>query len=451
MTKKIAIIQFSFDGIQTLMGGVGYAVQNTLSAIESINKQQNSIQLTSILVTPQYDPSISEYNIACKNRSLQHCEITNGKLFEIDNNMPLHILGGAEQFAYLSQKGAVLLSDFLAANGMYFDAIKIIFHDFSFSHIPKYYAKLSTNIPAHCQFIWVPHTSARIYYTSLDNLDTFQTAWLNYEKEIVNIINDSKNPTIMLGYINQTMKNEWVLHYAVKAERLIPFKGGITFERFSKKLSSEYIIKTLKKFDIPQNKPLIFSMGRGVSIKGHDQVIHCVEALLSHHPQLHLVLLAPKMQEDPEYPELLTQIINEKNLKNHVTLITTFETELPKVILQHEQTQIIAMFSRDEAFGLVALEARLAPNKAILLVSDRGGMKEIVEHGVDGFVFHYGKRGEEQIDDAINKALHILGLTSEERDSIIQAGHERVSNDFNLVKNFSASLFPEIESSQIIQ
>ena len=79
--------------------------------------------------------------------------------------------------------------------------------------------------------------------------------------------------------------------------------------------------------------------------------------------------------------------------------------------------------SRYEPFGIVALEAMAA--HAPVIVSDAGGLKEIVRHNVDGLTFYSG--------NSTSLARMILKTLAEPEYSQqrAQSAFERVQNVFN--------------------
>ena len=87
----------------------------------------------------------------------------------------------------------------------------------------------------------------------------------------------------------------------------------------------------------------------------------------------------------------------------------------------------IAVFpSTYEPFGIVALEAMLSENP--IVVSDIGGLNEIVEHGVNGMKAYCGNANS--IADSILQLLYDHKLCSE----ITKRAKNKVRNDYNWSK-----------------
>ena len=87
----------------------------------------------------------------------------------------------------------------------------------------------------------------------------------------------------------------------------------------------------------------------------------------------------------------------------------------------------VAVFpSTYEPFGIVALEAMLAGVPTV--VSDVGGLNEIVEHGVDGMKSYAGNPNS--IADSILELL----LKPELCDMVTKKAKQKVKNEFNWAK-----------------
>ena len=79
-----------------------------------------------------------------------------------------------------------------------------------------------------------------------------------------------------------------------------------------------------------------------------------------------------------------------------------------------------------EPFGIVALEAMLSGTPVV--VSDIGGLNEIVEHGVDGMKSYAGNPNS--LADSILALLYNPQLA----DSVVKKAKAKVKNEFNWAK-----------------
>ncbi|WP_162053739.1 glycosyltransferase family 4 protein [Pontibacter pamirensis] len=84
--------------------------------------------------------------------------------------------------------------------------------------------------------------------------------------------------------------------------------------------------------------------------------------------------------------EIIKELIHEKGMEGYCY----FSPALQNAALMKIMTlvDLVAVPSHYEGFGLVVLEA--LQNKRLVLSSDAGGLKEVIEHGRNGFMFRAG-------------------------------------------------------------
>jgi len=102
-----------------------------------------------------------------------------------------------------------------------------------------------------------------------------------------------------------------------------------------------------------------------------------------------------------------------------------FLGKLPRTLLDetYRDSDVILMPSRYESFGLVAIEAFAAGTPVIALAS--GGLKEIVEDGVTGFLVAPGTDEVGAIVQAVRRLASDRELLASMRRSARQAFEER--------------------------
>ena len=97
--------------------------------------------------------------------------------------------------------------------------------------------------------------------------------------------------------------------------------------------------------------------------------------------------------------------------------------------MQWQNTNILAILSRSEPFGLIPIEARFYKNENLaLLVSNIGGLKEQVEDGVNGFVTRLENKAIR------NKLNTISKLTSKEKAQSSRNGYKKIISSFDQIK-----------------
>ncbi|GFZ98152.1 hypothetical protein GCM10008018_50450 [Paenibacillus marchantiophytorum] len=123
-----------------------------------------------------------------------------------------------------------------------------------------------------------------------------------------------------------------------------------------------------------QQDKVIFYIGRLVYEKGIQILIAAMPAILSHVPQAKLVIAG----SGPMEAELRA---NSAHLGDRVAFAGFVSDDYRTQLYQAAEVCVIP--SLYEPFGIVALEA--IAHKRPLILSDTGGLAEIIRHGVDGF------------------------------------------------------------------
>ncbi len=148
--------------------------------------------------------------------------------------------------------------------------------------------------------------------------------------------------------------------------------------------------------------------------KGHKYLIEALKKIIDQFPNVKLVLIG----EGPER-EKIESLIEKLDLKRHV-ILTGRQKEIPKLL---KSSDIFCLPSRREAFGLVNAEAMITGLPVV--ASKAGGIPEIVEDGVTGFIV------EKENSEALTNALVKLIKSPEKRLQMGQAGKERVLKEFD--------------------
>lgn len=107
-----------------------------------------------------------------------------------------------------------------------------------------------------------------------------------------------------------------------------------------------------------------------------------------------------------EYLKLLLDYVEQHNLENHVRFVG-YQSD-PQPI--YEQSDIVLVCSRHEAFGRVTLEAMSIGKPVIATAS--GGTLEIIEDGISGFLYN-----PNEIDVLVEKILFVIN-NPQKRDEI---------------------------------
>ncbi len=126
----------------------------------------------------------------------------------------------------------------------------------------------------------------------------------------------------------------------------------------------------------PQGEKIVFYIGRLVPEKGVQTLLVAVPLVVSCFPGTKFIIAG----QGP-YEEDLRQQARELGLEEHVVFTGFLEDRLRDGFYREAAVAVFPSFY--EPFGIVALEAMAAGVPVI--VSDVGGLREIVTHGVDGW------------------------------------------------------------------
>ena len=230
-------------------------------------------------------------------------------------------------------------------------------------------------------------------------------------------------------YINET---EWLLTYEstevivnsnymkCELQRLfgLPFDkinvipNGVNLNLYSG-IDRDYDFRRQYAMD---NEKIILYMGRLVYEKGVQNLISAMPKILSNYNDAKLVIAGKGGMLD----ELKAQVHN-MGIDNKVYFTGYLDS---KSVQKMYKCADVAVFpSTYEPFGIVALESMLSGTPTV--VSDIGGLNEIVEHGVDGMKSYAGNANS--IADSVLTLLFDAGLCS----NIAKNAKAKVKTQFN--------------------
>jgi glycosyltransferase involved in cell wall biosynthesis len=187
-----------------------------------------------------------------------------------------------------------------------------------------------------------------------------------------------------------------------------------------------------EELGIPSNAPLVAAVGRLQRGKGQHILLEAALLVRRGLPETRFLVVGDtQFGLEPDYRQELRDLVARYGLENSV-IFTGWRTDVPSIlgavdVLAHPATS-------PEAFGLVVAEA-MARGKPVV-VTNQGGLKEIVTDGSTGFLVASGDAG--MLADRILRLLNDPGL----RLRIGNAGKLRIS------QRFSASrMIQDLESS----
>ena len=162
-------------------------------------------------------------------------------------------------------------------------------------------------------------------------------------------------------------------------------------------------------------------------IYGIEYLIMAFKVLRENQPNLPLKLLLVGSGSQGGY---LKRLVSNLNLER-VTVFTG-RVEHDQVPIYHNMLTIFVALSESESFGVAVIEASASEKPVV--VSDVGGLPEVVEHGVTGFIVP--ARNPERAAEALEKLI----LNEALRQRMGQAGRDRVKRLYDWSVNVEQML-----------
>jgi glycosyltransferase involved in cell wall biosynthesis len=171
--------------------------------------------------------------------------------------------------------------------------------------------------------------------------------------------------------------------------------------------------------ELPKDVPIVGIVGRLQPWKGQDRLLRAQRRLRSDGQRMHTIIVGGDAHGlSSEYAASLPALVSELGLEDAVTLTGQVPDAGPYI----ERMDIMVNASDPEPFGIVLLEA-MARGVAVVAVAS-GGPLEIVEDGSSGALAASGE------PEALAQALAPLLSSSERREELARAGHERFMHEF---------------------
>ena len=211
------------------------------------------------------------------------------------------------------------------------------------------------------------------------------------------------------------MKNDLQRLFGLPYEKINVVPNGINTTAYNG-VEKDYDFRRKYAMD---NEKIILFMGRLVYEKGVQHLISAMPKILAGYHDAKLIIAGKGGMID----ELKSQV-NAMGLGNKVYF--TGYLNAKQVSKMYKCADISVFPSTYEPFGIVALEAMLAGVPTV--VSDVGGLNEIVEHRVDGMKSYAGNPNS--LADSILELL----LNPELCDKITKKAKQKVKNEYNWAK-----------------
>ncbi len=182
---------------------------------------------------------------------------------------------------------------------------------------------------------------------------------------------------ICLGKAEEAMLRQ---HYPDANVVLLP--NGVEPTRFREPPT----VDARERLGIPPGRKLILCVSRIDYQKDQKFAVSALAELCRQGEDVHLLLIGPVSV--PRYGEELRALIQEQGMEARVTIVAGLPAGDPLLMAAYRQADVFLLPSRHEPFGIVVLEAWSAGLPVI--ASAVGGLRDLVEDGVDGLAFQPG-------------------------------------------------------------
>ena len=211
------------------------------------------------------------------------------------------------------------------------------------------------------------------------------------------------------------MKNELQRLFGLPYEKINVIPNGINLSNFIG-IERDYDFRRQYAMD---NEKIILYVGRLVYEKGIQNLIAAMPKVLSNYHDAKLIIAGRGGMMDELRQEASNLGLNDK-------IYFTGYLDSKQVQKMYKCADVAVFPSTYEPFGIVALEAMLAGVPTV--VSDVGGLDEIVTHGVDGMKAYAGNANS--IADSITALLYDHQLAT----NVAKKAKQKVKEQFNWEK-----------------
>ena len=211
------------------------------------------------------------------------------------------------------------------------------------------------------------------------------------------------------------MKSELQRLFGLPFEKINVIPNGVNLNQFNG-IERDYDFR--RKFAMDNEKIILF-IGRLVHEKGIQNLISAMPKILANYHDSKLIIAGKGGMID----ELKAQV-NALGLGNKVYFTGYLASK--DVQKMYKCADVSVFPSTYEPFGIVALEAMLSGTPVV--VSDIGGLNEIVDHGVNGMKSYAGNPNS--LADSILTLLYDYKLC----DTVTKNAKAKVKNEYNWTK-----------------
>ena len=180
--------------------------------------------------------------------------------------------------------------------------------------------------------------------------------------------------------------------------------------------------KVNSNYNIEGSDILIGYVGRLIKWKHVEDIIYSLSSIVESNSvkKIHLLIVGTG---DKEYIEKIVSIIDSENLTKYVTMTGFIDN--PSYVLS--SLDLLIASSHNEPFGRVLVESML--QKTLVLASNSGAHKEIISHGVNGFLYEKGS------SESMQKYIRNIIFGDIDKTKIIEAAYLKSVDRYSAIKH----------------
>jgi len=205
-------------------------------------------------------------------------------------------------------------------------------------------------------------------------------------------------------------KNSLINYGVVKPIRVIP--TGIDFEPFSReKYANEDLLKTKQELGVPQNVPVLISIGRVAKEKSIDVILRKIPEIVKRIPELKFVIVGPgPMKEELEQMS--------KELRLEGTVIFAGARPWLEIGKYYQIGDAFICASTSETQGLTYVEAMAA--KVPVIAKKDKSVEDVIIDKETGYFF--------ESDSEIASLVECVMTNAVERHKIAEKAYENIKH-----------------------
>ena len=202
---------------------------------------------------------------------------------------------------------------------------------------------------------------------------------------------------------------------------ILIIKNAVNTDIFAPSFSEEARLALRDKLGIAKNEIVLGFAGELREKKGQNFLLQALSQVRQHHPACLLIIGEIRTTQ-----EAILQVYSVQHPEDYQRLIITGHLVEPQEVAQYLQLcDLFLLPSIWEGLPNALLEAMACG--CCCLASDAGGIPEIIEHGVNGFILP-----RQQLQHLGNAVLEFLELDLNIKQKISQAARDRILAEFFL-------------------